>query len=185
MFYRNLCFVFLFELISVNFQIIKMECYFRHLLFAFNQGSKTAKAAIFVLYGEGVIAENVAACDWYVKFKNGNFDLKDAPRSGRPVEFDEERLNQLLHENSRQTTRELAEKMECSHTAIEKHLHSMGKIQKCGAWVPHALSDNNKNQRATISAGLLARHNGHKQRFLYRIVIGYFNFIVTLIALEP
>ncbi|KOC69599.1 Histone-lysine N-methyltransferase SETMAR [Habropoda laboriosa] len=87
------------------------------------------------------------------KLKNGNFDLKDAPRSGRPVEFDEERLNQLLHENSRQTTRELAEKMECSHTAIEKHLHSMGKVQKCGAWVPHALSDNNKNQRATISVG--------------------------------
>ncbi|KOC61431.1 hypothetical protein WH47_03455 [Habropoda laboriosa] len=43
--------------------------------------------------------------------------------------------------------------MECSHTAIEKHLHSMGKVQKCGAWVPHALSDNNKNQRATISVG--------------------------------
>ena len=51
----------------------------------------------------------------------------------------------------------------------------MGKVQKCGAWVPHALSDNNKNQRATISAGLLARHrstHGHKQRFLYRIVTG-------------
>ena len=80
-----------------------------------------------------------------------------------------------MHENSHQTTRELAEKMECSHTAIEKHLHSMGKVQKCGAWVPHALSDNNKNQRATISAGLLARHrstHGHKQRFLYRIVTG-------------
>ncbi|KOC58661.1 Histone-lysine N-methyltransferase SETMAR [Habropoda laboriosa] len=101
---------------------------------------------------EGAIAERTAR-DWYAKFKNGNFDLKDAPRSGRPVEFDEERLNQLLHENSRQTARELEGKMECSHTAIEKHLHSLGKVQKCGAWVPHALSDNNKNQRATISVG--------------------------------
>ena len=73
------------------------------------------------MYGEGAIAERTAR-DWYAKFKNGNFDLKDAPRSGRPVEFDEERLNQLLHENPRQTTRELAEKMECSHTAIEKFL---------------------------------------------------------------
>ncbi|RWR98918.1 Histone-lysine N-methyltransferase SETMAR-like protein, partial [Dinothrombium tinctorium] len=115
--------------------IIKMECqvekneHFRHLLlFAFNQGSKAAKAArdICAVYGEDAIAERTAR-DWYAKFKNGNFDLKDAPRSGRPVEFDEKRLNQLLHENSRQTTRELAEKMECSHTTIEKHLHSMGK----------------------------------------------------------
>ncbi|KOC64863.1 Histone-lysine N-methyltransferase SETMAR, partial [Habropoda laboriosa] len=81
---------------------------------------------ICVVYGEGAIGERTAR-DWYAKFKNGNFDLKDAPRSGRPVQFDEERLNQLLHENSRQTTRELAEKMECSHTAM---LHSMGKVQK-------------------------------------------------------
>ena len=89
------------------------------------------------MYGEGAIAERTAR-DWYAKFKNGNFDLKDASRSGRPLEFDEQRLSELLLENLRQTTRELAEKMECSHTAIEKHLHSMGKVQKYGAWVPHA-----------------------------------------------
>ncbi|KOC61836.1 Histone-lysine N-methyltransferase SETMAR [Habropoda laboriosa] len=138
-----------------------MECqvekneHFRHLLlFAFNQGSTAAKAArdICAVYGEGAMAERTAR-DCYAKFKNGNFDLKDAPGSGRSVEFDEERLNQLLHENSRQTTREPAEKMECSHTAIEKHLHSMGNVQKCGAWAPHALSNNNKNQPATISVG--------------------------------
>ncbi|CAI9734958.1 Histone-lysine N-methyltransferase SETMAR [Octopus vulgaris] len=64
-------------------RIIKMECqvkkneYFRHLLlFAFNQGSKAEKAAgdICAMYGEGAIAERTA-CDWYAKFKNGNFDL--------------------------------------------------------------------------------------------------------------
>ena len=44
---------FLFELISVNFQIVKMECqvekneHFRHLLlFAFNRGSKAIKVTI-------------------------------------------------------------------------------------------------------------------------------------------
>ncbi|XP_052831497.1 histone-lysine N-methyltransferase SETMAR-like [Octopus bimaculoides] len=134
-------------------QIMKMECqvkknkHFQHLLlFAFNQGSKATKAArdICAVYEEGAIAERTTR-DWYAKFKNGNFYLKDAPHSGCPVEFDEERLNQLLHENSHQTTRELAEKIECSHTAIEKHFHSMGKVQKYGAWVPHAFSDN-KNQ---------------------------------------
>ena len=85
------------------------------------------------------------------------------------------RLNQLLHENSRLTTRELAEKIECSHIAIEKRLHWMGKVKKCGAWVLHALSDNNRNQQATIFAGLLDSHHstdGHEQRFLYRIITG-------------
>ena len=64
------------------------------LLFAFNHGSKAAKAArdICVVYGENAISERTA-CYWHAKFKNGNFDLKDAPRSGRPAELDEERLN--------------------------------------------------------------------------------------------
>ena len=90
------------------------------------------------MHGEGAIAERTAG-DWYAKLKYGNFDLKDAPRLGRPVNIDEELLNQLLHKNSHLTTTELAEKMKCSHTAIEKHLHSMGKVQKCGAWDPHAV----------------------------------------------
>ncbi|KAG8239603.1 hypothetical protein J437_LFUL019245, partial [Ladona fulva] len=113
-------------------------------------GSKAAEGShnICAVYGVGAIAERTAH-DWYAKFKKGNFDLKDAPCYGRPVEFDEERLNQLLHENPRQTTRELAEKMECSHTAIEKNLHSMGKVQKCGAWVPHALTYNTSKHRST------------------------------------
>lgn len=62
--------------------------------------------------GKGAIAQRTAS-DWYVKFYNGNVDLKDAPRS-------EKLLNQLLHDNSSQTTRKLTEKMECSHYYREK-----------------------------------------------------------------
>ena len=119
------------------------------------------------------MAERIA-CYWFAKFKEKNFDLKDAPRSGRPTELDEGQLNQLLHEDSSQTTRELVVKVNCSHMCIEKHLHLMGKVQKCGVWVRHVLNDN-KNQRATVSAGLLARHRstyGHNVQFLYAIVTG-------------
>ena len=48
---------------------------------------------ICAVYGEVAMAERTAH-DWYAEFKNGNFDLRDAPISGRQVEFDEERLNQ-------------------------------------------------------------------------------------------
>ncbi|XP_029645463.1 uncharacterized protein LOC115219439 [Octopus sinensis] len=79
-------------------KIIKMDCqdeHFRHLLLFAD--SKAAKAArdVYAVYGEGAIAERTAF-DWYAMFKNGNFDLKAASHSGRRVEFDEERLNQLL-----------------------------------------------------------------------------------------
>lgn len=76
------------------------------------------------MYGEDVRAERTAR-EWYRKLENGNFDLKDVPRSSRSVKFDEGRLKTLLHENSRQTIKELAEKAECFPTAIEKHLLSM------------------------------------------------------------
>ncbi|KAK6748833.1 hypothetical protein RB195_001452 [Necator americanus] len=92
-------------------QVEKNERFRRLLLFAFNQGSNATRAArdICAVYGDGATADRIAR-DWCAKFKNGTFDLRDAP-SGRPAELDEERLEQLLHENSRQTTTELAEKM--------------------------------------------------------------------------
>ena len=74
------------------------------------------------------------------------------------MEFDEERLEALHHEENCQTTRELAEQLGCSPQAVLNHLNSMGKVQKLGAWVPHQLNQN-KNQRVAFAASLLARHH--------------------------
>ena len=152
--------------------------HFRHLLFfAFHRGQKAAKAArgdICMVYGEGVIGESTAR-KWFVKFKNGNFDIDDTARSGRPPEFDEDHLKALLKEKSRQSSRELAEKMNCDQKTILNHLHSMGFSEKLGVWVLHELSENNRENRLQIASQHLARHRatrGHKQRFLYRIVTG-------------
>ena len=53
-------------------------------------------------------------------------------RSGRPSEFDEDHLNTLIHNDPRQCTRELANVMNCDHSNIVRHLHSMIKVQKSG-----------------------------------------------------
>ncbi|CAF1688353.1 unnamed protein product, partial [Didymodactylos carnosus] len=45
--------------------------------------------------------------------------LADKHRSGRPVEFDDDALQALLDANPRQSTRELAEQLDCSHTTVE------------------------------------------------------------------
>ena len=129
-----------------------------------------------MVYGEGVIGESTAR-KWFAKFKNGNFDIDDTPRSGRPSGFDEDHLKALLKEESRQTSRELAEKMNCNEKTILNHLHSLGFAEKLGVWVPHELSENNKENRLQIAFASqhLARHRatpGHKQCFLYRTVTG-------------
>ncbi|GFX96938.1 histone-lysine N-methyltransferase SETMAR [Trichonephila clavipes] len=46
-----------------------------------------ARKKLTNVYGEGVLT--VRQCqNWFAKFRSGNFDVEDAPRSGRPVEVD-------------------------------------------------------------------------------------------------
>ena len=127
-----------------------------------------------MVYGEGVIGESrVRKC--FAKFKNGKFDIDNTPRNGRPSEIDEDHLKALLKEKSRQTSRKLAEKMNCDQKTILNHLHSMGFAEKLGVWVPYDLSENNKENGLQIASQHFARHRatrGYKQRFLYRIVTG-------------
>ena len=62
-----------------------------------------------MIYKEGVIGESMAR-KWFAKFKNGNFDIDDTPRSRRPSEFDKDHLKALLKKESHQISCELAEK---------------------------------------------------------------------------
>ena len=42
---------------------------------------------------------------WFNRFKNGNLELDDLPRSVRPLELHLELLEQLIEEDSRLTSR--------------------------------------------------------------------------------
>ena len=89
--------------------------------------------------------------------------------------MDEDQLRDLLKEDGHQTCRELGEKMKRDFATISSHLQSIGFTQKLGAWVPHELTQKQKDKRLSIAAQNLARHHrtyGHKQYFLYRIVSG-------------
>ena len=48
------------------------------------------------------------------------------PHSRRPSEFDKDHLKTLLKEETRQTSCELAKKINCDQKTILNHLHSMG-----------------------------------------------------------
>ncbi|KFD68494.1 hypothetical protein M514_09348, partial [Trichuris suis] len=82
---------------------------------------------IQAVYEEEAISNRVARKS-FSRFREGNFDLSDSAGSGRPSDFDEEKLNALVHENPRQSTCELAEKIGCSHVTVSRHLLSMGKV---------------------------------------------------------
>ena len=107
--------------------------------------------------------------------REDHFHISDTPHSGRPSGFDEDRLNTMIYNDPRQCIRELANVMSCDHSTIVGHLHSIGKVQISGVWVPHALSQNHKNQQLAICASLLARHRLAREQhrpFLSCIVTG-------------
>ncbi|KFD59248.1 hypothetical protein M514_28573, partial [Trichuris suis] len=98
----------------------KMECqvdkkeHLRCVLLFLSNGGLSAVAAaekIQEVYAEEAISDRVA--------RNA--------RSERPSDLDEEKLNALVHENPRQSARELAEKIGCSHVTVSRHLLSTGK----------------------------------------------------------
>ena len=94
-----------------------------YLRYEFDQGRTATKAMqnINTTYGEGTIGRT-AAFKWYARFNNGEFAVEDSSRSGRPVNFDEDQLKELLEEDNRQTTRELAEQMGCDQITTSCYL---------------------------------------------------------------
>ena len=65
--------------------------HFQHVLFFAFQKAAEAARDICMVYGKGVIGESTAR-KWFAKLKNGNFDIDNMPRIGRPSEFHEDHL---------------------------------------------------------------------------------------------
>ena len=92
------------------------------------------------------------------RFRSGNFDLKDAPRSGRPTEVDDDKIKAMIENNRRSTTREIAEKLNISHTYVERHLKQLGYFNKLDIWVTHKLNEIQLTKRISICDSLLKRN---------------------------
>ena len=55
--------------------------------------------------------------------------MKNASRSGRPIEIDDNKIKALFDSNRHYTTREITEKLNVSHTSIENHLKQLGNTR--------------------------------------------------------
>jgi histone-lysine N-methyltransferase SETMAR len=76
------------------------------------------------VYGEDAVNERTCR-KWFARFRVGNFDL-DAPRSGRPVEVNDDQIKILIENNTRYKTRVISEILKISQTAVVEQLHKLG-----------------------------------------------------------
>lgn len=106
------------------------------LQFYFDKGENATKARnkICAVYGEDALSISTAQ-KWFVQFRAGNLDVKDAARSGRPIT---EKINEILniiHENPHITAQSIAAKLDISQTTVLRHLHEAGFTKKDDVWV--------------------------------------------------
>ena len=89
------------------------------LLHQFRLAHKATEAAnnICSTMGEDILSIRTTQ-HWFNRFKNGNLELDDLPRPGRPQEVDVDHLKLLIKQDPRLTSWCLAEQPGCSHTAV-------------------------------------------------------------------
>ena len=79
------------------------------LIYFFNLKKSEAETHQLLVeaYGEAALSER-SCREWFQKIKNGEFDVEDKERSGRPKVYEDAELELLLDEDSCQTQEALA-----------------------------------------------------------------------------
>ena len=88
-----------------------------------------ARKKLYDVYGKKSLTERQCQ-NWFAPFRSGDFYLKDAPLTGGPTEVDDDKIKVMIGNNRRNTTRKIAEKLNMSHTCVERHLKQLDYVNK-------------------------------------------------------
>jgi [histone H3]-lysine36 N-dimethyltransferase SETMAR len=138
-----------------------------HHEFSLGRKPRQAHQNIIQTKGPGVVS-HVTVKRWYGKFRDGQMNIEDEPKSGRPSKINEDAVLAAIEADPTLSARMLAADFHCSFMQITRILHKLGKEQRKGRWIPHELTQQQKNQRLVAAQQLLQRHQ--EAPFLDRIV---------------
>ena len=62
-------------------------------------------------------------------------------RNKRQTEVDDDKIRAMIENNRRSTTREIAKKLNISHTCVERHVKQLGSVNKLDICVPQKLDE--------------------------------------------
>ena len=131
----------------------------REVLIFFHHSKKMAAEAhreLQKVYGDAVLSE-ITCRDCFHRFKDGDFDVDDRPREGKPKTFEDAELEALLDDDPCQTQEEFASALGVNRQTISKRVHAFGMIQKQGTWVSYDLKPRDVERRFFVCEQLLQR----------------------------
>lgn len=114
------------------------------LQFYYDKGTNAAQAhkQICAVYGQDALSKETAR-RWFRRFRSGNFDVKDAPRSGRPSTKKADKIIAKVKQDRHVSSHDIAKELNIHHQTVLNHLKKAGYKKKLGVWVPHELTQRN------------------------------------------
>ncbi|GFX56417.1 histone-lysine N-methyltransferase SETMAR [Trichonephila clavipes] len=131
------------------------------------------------LYGADTVTANYKQF-WFRRFRSGIFDVKDAPRTGKPIVEDVDKITEIIAVNRHVSSRTITQKLEIDLKIVLSHLRKVAQML-LHVWVPHQLTPKNTTDRISICEALSKRNE--IDPFLKRMVTGddkwvkYYNIV--------
>ncbi|GFT24377.1 FLJ37770-like protein [Trichonephila clavipes] len=72
-----------------------------------------------------------------------SFDVKDAPRAGRPVVENVDKITEIIEVDRHVSSPGIAQELKIDHQTVLSHLRKVGFKKKLHVWVPHQLAPKN------------------------------------------
>ncbi|GBP50526.1 Mariner Mos1 transposase [Eumeta japonica] len=141
------------------------------LLHYFIQKKSAAEAHRILVetYGDNALSDTTCR-DWFRHFKNNDFELEDKECSDAPKKFEDEKLEELLHQERCQTLTELGKMLQVDESTVSKGLRVLGMIWKQEHWVLYELKPRDVERRFFMCELLLQREK--RKGFLHHIITG-------------
>jgi len=126
-------------------------------------------------YGEDCLSRT-QCYEWYQRFKLGRMSIEDDPKSGRPSSSTGnnhiEKVRSVICENRHLTIREVSEEVGICKSSCHTILTEKLKMHRVAAkFVPCLLTEEQKQNRISVSQELLDRSNTH-ENFLKNVITG-------------
>ncbi|GBP37003.1 Histone-lysine N-methyltransferase SETMAR [Eumeta japonica] len=113
--------------------------------------------------------------NWVKRFQSSDFNVRDVPRSGRPV-MNKVDANLEKIEQGQHSSYNIAEKLRIDHKTVLTHLKKPGCTEKHDTLVPHDFTERNLMNSVLICDSLLK--NNEIELFSKKLIIGDKKWII-------